>query len=268
VTEPKYINDYKESEWYKGNHNPWKAENEEFVKEWIEDRVRSVDNLPTTLKEFVNYDFLTGKKKNGGLLPLVKKSFYRMVKAARVETEGKVQITLESARRDYVYQRGKWNKKYGGDERKHLEPLKRIYDIIRYSTIPGTSRHHWGTEVDIAAYSRVYMKDKLEAIHYEEGQPFHDLKLWMDANAHLYGFYKAYTDDPNRKGFQPEPWHYSYAPLSKKYLKAYLPHYPKVKEMILADKAIEGLEHFDDVFLDRYRDENLLDINPVLKDLL
>ena len=30
-----------------------------------------------------------------------------------------------------------------------LEPTQAINEIIRFSTIPGTSRHHWGTEIDI-----------------------------------------------------------------------------------------------------------------------
>ena len=30
-----------------------------------------------------------------------------------------------------------------------MEPLPAIDKIIEYSTIPGTSRHHWGTDVDI-----------------------------------------------------------------------------------------------------------------------
>ena len=30
-----------------------------------------------------------------------------------------------------------------------LEPKKAISEIIRFSTVPGTSRHHWGTDIDI-----------------------------------------------------------------------------------------------------------------------
>ena len=30
-----------------------------------------------------------------------------------------------------------------------LKPDEAINEIIRFSTLPGTSRHHWGTEIDI-----------------------------------------------------------------------------------------------------------------------
>ncbi|MEJ6793318.1 MAG: D-alanyl-D-alanine carboxypeptidase family protein [Lacinutrix sp.] len=87
------------------------------------------------------------------------------------------------------------------------------------------------------------------------------LKEWMDLHAKNYGFYLAYTDLPMRKGFKYEPWHYSYKPLSSKYLKAYK---QLNIEQILKNDNLIGSKSFTEGFITKYTRENILDINPEL----
>ena len=70
------------------------------------------------------------------------------------------------------------------------------------------------------------------------------------------------NNDPKRKGFEFEPWHYSYKSSSKKYLKALI---NSDLEKIFKNKNLNGYEYFDKNFIDKYILENIMDINPDLK---
>ena len=83
----------------------------------------------------------------------------------------------------------------------------------------------------------------------------------MDIHAKDYGFYLAYTDLPNRKGFKYEPWHYSYKPLSSQYLQAYKKL--DIAKILKTDKLL-GSKNFSNNFITKYTAENILDINPKL----
>ena len=96
-----------------------------------------------------------------------------------------------------------------------------ISKIIEYSTIPGTSRHHWGTDLDIIDANSTYKGDVLVPSKFHGTGPFCKLKEWMDNNAANFGFKLVYTDTPTREGFKYEPWHYSFAEISKPMLSEY-----------------------------------------------
>jgi hypothetical protein len=83
----------------------------------------------------------------------------------------------------------------------------------------------------------------------------------MQKNASAFGFYLTYTNSADRKGFKYEPWHFSYKPLSSKYLQTY-----KSIEIQnhLKEENILGNANFSKEFLEQYRKENILDINPEL----
>lgn len=146
-------------------------------------------------------------------------------------------------------------------DKEGLKPLEAIDKIIEYSTIPGTSRHHWGTDIDIVEGSIEVTGDVLVPEKFGPGGPYALLKAWMDANSEKYGYFLVYTDNPRRRGFKYEPWHYSYAPLSipmlatfrKKNIMSYLE-----KENFL------GREHFTAGFVKTYITDQILDINPAL----
>ncbi|NJK84501.1 MAG: M15 family metallopeptidase [Saprospiraceae bacterium] len=37
-------------------------------------------------------------------------------------------------------------------------PQERALKILKYSSMPGTSRHHWGTDIDLNSFSNSYFE--------------------------------------------------------------------------------------------------------------
>lgn len=140
---------------------------------------------------------------------------------ADAKSEG---ITLEiiSATRNFNYQKGIWERKWTGVTKvggKNLavslpDPVERARAILRYSSMPGTSRHHWGTDIDLCSLNNSWFEKP-------HGQKVYS---WLQAHAAEYGFCQTYTvmDETRPAGYQPEKWHWSYMPIADKYLKAYL----------------------------------------------
>ncbi|MEJ1224037.1 M15 family metallopeptidase [Sediminicola sp. 1XM1-17] len=186
-------------------------------------------------------------------------AFLEMKKAAY--TEG-IDIKMVSSYRSFDRQTAIWERKYlQFTEEEGLKPLNAIDKIIEYSTIPGTSRHHWGTDIDIVDGQPKVEGDVLVPEKFEVGGPYENFKAWMDANANKFGFYLVYTDTPKRKGFKYEPWHFSYAPISVPMLKAFR---SKNIMQILQKEDFLGTEHFTSGFVRTYILDNILDINPEL----
>jgi hypothetical protein len=76
----------------------------------------------------------------------------------------------------------------------------------------GTTRHHWGTDIDINSLENSYFKSGA-------GKKLYD---WMLLHAAEYGFHQTYTDkSKGRTGYEEEKWHWSYLPLSGPFLEEY-----------------------------------------------
>jgi LAS superfamily LD-carboxypeptidase LdcB len=135
-----------------------------------------------------------------------------------------------SAFRDFDRQRAIWNAKFRG-ERPALDRKGRLVDltaldagarvetILLWSALPGASRHHWGSDVDVAeggVMGRGY-RPKLEVGEYRRGGPFAALSAWLGDNMRRFGFYRPYAR--RGRGVQPEPWHLSYAPVAQPALR-------------------------------------------------
>lgn len=172
-----------------------------------------------------------------------------------------IDMYSQSSYRSYSSQEGIWTRKYNAFTKGGMAPIKSIEKIIEYSTIPGTSRHHWGTDLDITDKNKPTPSDPLLAKHFEKGGVYESMKKWLNENAEAFGFYEVYTNAPDRKGFKYEPWHFSYKPLSQVMLKEY-------KEIdlkaLLQQMKLIGSEHFTDDFVGKYRKENVFDINKEL----
>ena len=186
-------------------------------------------------------------------------AFVRMKRAAY---EDGIDLKVVSSYRNFERQRTIFENKfiaYTDDD--GMEPLEAIDKIIEYSTIPGTSRHHWGTDADLIDASKPTEGDVLVAEKFGPGGPFEDMKVWMDARSEEFGFYLVYTDNPRRRGFKYEPWHYSYAPLSRDMLASYR----RLNLVRIMDREdFLGSEHFTTGFLKSYFTDHILDINPDL----
>jgi len=147
----------------------------------------------------------------------------------RAAARAGIDLVPVSAFRDFERQRQIWNAKYRGERRAldragrpvdigRLAPGKRVETILLWSALPGASRHHWGSDVDVVdgrAISDGHWP-LLEAPEYRRGGPFAALSRWLDDYMRRFGFYRPYTRAGG--GVQPEPWHLSYAPISQRAL--------------------------------------------------
>mgnify|MGYP001167744593 CR=1 FL=1 len=209
--------------------------------------------------------FLLGKSDlketlKSGLLPEVYLKFKQMQNDAKKEG---VEIEIVSGYRSYQKQKNIWNKKYNENYKKEVIGIENINRIIQYSTLPGTSRHHWGTDIDIIDKRFIPKGDLLIEKNYAENGIYSQLFYWMKKNSKKYDFYLVYDDSPKRKGFKFEPWHYSYKPLSVIFLRRFIEGNLIFK--ITQDSSLLGRRFIDNSFLESYLDKNLLDINIDLK---
>lgn len=173
-----------------------------------------------------------------------------------------IRIEVVSAYRSFKRQKEIYERKYRSYLSQGLPPTEAIEKVVEYSTIPGTSRHHWGTDLDLIDGNAKRPKNVLNPLNYEGEGPYCALKEWLIKNAHRFGFYEVYTNDPERKGFKYEPWHYSYAPVSVPMLRAY----KKLDlEALLKKEKLAGSEYYTPQFIAAYRRDHILDINPELK---
>ncbi len=185
-------------------------------------------------------------------------AFIQMKRAAY--TSG-INLKIVSSYRSFDRQQLIFERKFINYTDDGMEPLDAIAKIVEYSTIPGTSRHHWGTDIDVIdAYKKVE-GDVLVPSKYGEGQPFADFKKWMDENSEDFGFYLVYDDNPRRRGFNYEPWHYSYAPISIPMLESFR---SKNIMQVYKNEDFLGSENLTSGFLRTYITNNILDINPKL----
>jgi LAS superfamily LD-carboxypeptidase LdcB len=130
--------------------------------------------------------------------------------------------------RAFDRQRSIWNRKARGElpvldssaepvEIDRMSPEELVYAILRWSALPGASRHHWGTDIDVydeRARPAGYEIDLVPA-EVERGGMFAPLHEWLDeriATATAHGFFRPY--DRNRGGVAPERWHLSHAPVA------------------------------------------------------
>ncbi|WP_200799214.1 M15 family metallopeptidase [Tenacibaculum agarivorans] len=134
--------------------------------------------------------------------------FHKM--ATKAQKEGII-LKIVSATRNFSHQKRIWDYKWN-DKYKSFPRNERALKILEYSSMPGTSRHHWGTDLDI---------NDLEDEYFLKGKGKKEY-AWLCKNANSFGFYQVYTSKKQgRTGYNEEKWHWSYVPLSSIYLKFY-----------------------------------------------
>lgn len=149
--------------------------------------------------------------------------FLNLRRAARSEGFDLVPV---SSFRDFARQLAIWNAKFSGEkplydadgralEALRLAPEERIAAILRWSALPGASRHHWGTDLDLIdreAMASGY-RVQLTAAEYAAEGPFGRLAQWLEGNAPRFGFFRPFRGVLS--AVQSEPWHFSFAPLAE-----------------------------------------------------
>jgi LAS superfamily LD-carboxypeptidase LdcB len=161
-----------------------------------------------------------------------------------------IDLTPYSAFRDFDAQVAIWNKKFRGErplydragnvrDHSQLNPEEIVDAILVWSAVPGGSRHHWGSEIDVydaAAMPEGY-KVQLLPEEYAAGGVFEKLASWLDRHLHRFDFFRPYARDLG--GVYPEPWHISYAPVSHAALAQLS---PAVIADALQDREVLGKE--------------------------
>jgi len=135
-------------------------------------------------------------------------AFKKMWEAARKE---RVSLKIISSTRTFAQQKSIWEGKWSRLAAEAPDPETRARKILEYSAMPGTSRHHWGTDIDL---------NDLNNPTFERGGKHEKVYQWLVAHANEYGFCQPYTAG-RPHGYKEEKWHWSYAPLSKPLLEQY-----------------------------------------------
>lgn len=156
-------------------------------------------------------------------------------------------LQIASGFRSFERQSAIWNNKYAGktpilgiDEKplnvSKLSELEKLYAILHWSALPGASRHHWGTDLDIFDPSLLPEKQSLQlkVSEYNSGGYFQELNLWLTENIASFGFYRPYQT--YQGGVAVEPWHISFAPIAEKALKQLEPDL--IYELISQNKVL------------------------------
>jgi len=162
--------------------------------------------------EFVEIDLQYASNKGMYMQREAYEAYVEMAEAAKKDG---ISLKIISATRNFFRQKTIWERKWNGqtkvggkDLSKTIEiPKDRALKILEYSSMPGTSRHHWGTDIDINDLENSYFASGQGKLEYD----------WLTANGPSFGFCQPYTPiGPERpKGYFEEKWHWSYMPISK-----------------------------------------------------
>ncbi|MBQ0720214.1 MAG: M15 family metallopeptidase [Gammaproteobacteria bacterium] len=139
-----------------------------------------------------------------------------------------IALRLASGFRSFERQLSIWNAKARGERpvvdsegkpvaMAALSERDQVLAILRWSALPGASRHHWGSDMDVwdsAAVSDDYQL-QLTPDEYAPGGPFYRCSLWLDGVIHRgeTDFFRPYNG-AKAGGVAAEPWHLSYRPLA------------------------------------------------------
>ena len=127
-------------------------------------------------------------------------AFLAMRKAAALDNHD---LVAQSSFRDFHRQLAIWNGKFDGSRPMYdaagvgvdaaaLTPAARIDAILLWSALPGASRHHWGTDIDLIDRTAVTAGYQVKLTHAEfaANGPFAAIADWLEANASRFGFFR------------------------------------------------------------------------------
>jgi LAS superfamily LD-carboxypeptidase LdcB len=143
-----------------------------------------------------------------------------------------IDCQIVSSYRSFSAQQAIWQQKWSG-----LRPLldineqvidgatlndeQKLFAILTWSALPGASRHHWGTDLDVYDQRQVTLQQHpfklVNAEYCQTSGPCFALNNWLSRHAEDFGFYRPYVHYTG--GVASEAWHLSYAPLAEHYLQ-------------------------------------------------
>lgn len=194
--------------------------------------------------------------------------FLELQAAAR---EAGFDLQILSGFRSFDDQLSIWNRKVTGKRAvldsnavpldiSQLTAEQLVFAILRWSALPGASRHHWGTDLDVydrAAQPEGYEIELIPA-EVDPGGMFGPLHAWLDeriAAGTAFGFVRPY--DRDRGGVAPERWHLSCGPVAEDHLRQLTP------DVLRDTVAVADLQLRDVVLahLDRIYERYVINVN-------
>jgi LAS superfamily LD-carboxypeptidase LdcB len=149
--------------------------------------------------------------------------------AAQAQAAG-FELAVASSYRSFARQLAIWNAKARGErplldsegqplQISEMSEAEILWAILRWSALPGSSRHHWGTDLDVFDRANMpadYQVQLTPAETTGDGlfAAFHQwLTTYLDNDT--CAFFRPYAQD--RGGVAPEPWHLSFRPLASEF---------------------------------------------------
>jgi len=190
--------------------------------------------------------------------------FFRLKNAAAQEG---FDLEILSGFRGFESQLSIWNRKVRGERAvldsdavpmdiTRLSDRELVFAILRWSALPGASRHHWGTDLDVydAAAKPEGYEIELIPEEVDSGGMFGPLNDWLDglmSRSEAFGFFRPY--DLDRNGVAPERWHLSCAPVADPLFERLTLDVLRLtverSEMELKETVLEHLEEIFDRFV-------------------
>ncbi len=143
-----------------------------------------------------------------------------------------IDLAAVSSFRDFARQLTIWNGKFSGErpmndasgrpfDSSRLSAPERIDAILLWSALPGASRHHWGTDIDLIDRNaaapgyrpQLTPEEFAPAGPSAPAGPYAALAEWLEVHAPRFGFFRPFRGVLS--GVQPEPWHFSFAPTAE-----------------------------------------------------
>lgn len=133
-------------------------------------------------------------------------------------------LAIVSGARSYWRQKQIWETKWQLSAPMAQDEMARARTVLAYTAMPATSRHHWGTEIDINSTEDRYFQEEKGRREYE----------WLKRNAARHGFCQVYSakGESRLTGHEEEKWHWSYMPVSSTLLDNY--------NLLVAESDING----------------------------
>lgn len=144
--------------------------------------------------------------------------------------EAGFELRIESAYRPFEKQLSIWNRKARGELQlldANGEPMQRpadeeelMYAILTWSALPGASRHHLGTDIDVVdggACPPGYEVQLTPAECTGIFAKFHEFLTARIREGAAFGFERVFA--PGRGKIRPEGWHIAHLPTSRKRLE-------------------------------------------------
>ncbi|MCT4640758.1 MAG: M15 family metallopeptidase [Bacteriovoracaceae bacterium] len=201
---------------------------------------------------------LTGRSNNfSNDINLEKETYKSFLKLKKTLSFKNIHLDIISSYRSFDRQLIIWNEKALGKRKLYdqngslldystLTETQILNSILCWSAIPGASRHHWGTDIDIFD-ANIKQKKQIALTNEEYENEFKNLSDQLTKLISINkseGFYRPYNE--YKGGISKELWHLSHLPTShffeKEYTFTVFKKNIEESKLLLKDLLIKNLE--------------------------